>query len=122
MAVKAIEENNVHLLQILLYNNDINVMMYQMLTRRAGPPTIRQLLSDFTKVKMSNNPTERPTIAPARLIPPIAVLKSVNQNRPSPPSSSPPSPVNINRAEADYVIGKLIEDHLSKSIRHFPKK
>lgn len=120
MAVRAIEENNVHLLQILLYNNDINVMMYQMLTRRAGPPSIRQLLSDFTKVKTVNKPTEPATVAPAQFIPPVAVLKSANKNRPSP--SSPPSPVDINRAEADYVIGKLIEDHLSKSIRHFPKK
>merc|ERR1712050_525295 len=116
IAMRAIEEDNLHLLQLVLYNNDINVMMYQMLTRRGSEPTIRKLLDDFIKVKSIYKPVV-PTLAPAKMIEPPVILKSAV--KPKPVAAKPPS---ISKIEADYVIGRLVQDHLSNQSKSYPKK
>merc|ERR1712050_116184 len=116
IAMRAIEEDNLHLLQLVLYNNDINVMMYQMLTRRGVQPTIRKLLDDFAKVKSIYNPIV-PTLAPAKIIEPPVVLKSAKR-----PQSDFKRTPTISKLEADYVIGRLVQDHLSNQSKSYPKK
>lgn len=113
MALAAIAEANVQLLQVILYNNDINLMMYQMLHHR-NHVTVEQLLEDFVTLKSREQSL-------AQLIQPPTVLKSASALSAN-PSTNPNE--RINRVEADYVIGKLIEDHLSKTInlRISPKK
>lgn len=126
LAVKAYNEENLHLLQILLYNNDVQLMMYQMLRRRTEKMTVDTLLDDFSKVKAVHQAQT------GKILNNPVVLKSAKSgsnpkiqeksNHESTKKSNRIEQSAVKRVEADYVIGKLIEDHLAKSMRQFPKK
>ena len=121
LAVKAYNEENLHLLQILLYNNDVKLMMYQMLKRRTEKMTIDSLLDDFSKVKAVHQTKSQGKILSNPIILKSAKTQPSNQKEKTSKIIESKNEA-VQRVEADYVIGKLIEDHLAKSMRQLPKK
>lgn len=110
-AMNAIKEQNLKLLQIILYNHNFELMVVDFMA--PGEKTIPRLLDNFFKIESIR--TTRKMLEAELMEPRQVRLKSATFE---PEEIVEESAVErIRKIEADYIIGKLLKSHLASKIK-----
>merc|ERR550534_2810141 len=111
-AMSAIKEENLQLLQVVLYNHNFELMVVDFMA--PGEKTIPRLLENFFRVE-SIRTTRR--MLEAQLMEPRKVnLKSAVFQEPA-EAAQETRQEKIRQIEADYIIGKLLKSHLASKVK-----
>lgn len=111
-AMGAINEDNLKLLQIVLYNHNFELMVVDFMA--PGEKSIPRLLENFFRVESIRSTRQ---MLEAQLMKPRQVnLKSAVFEEPV-ETVEETRQEKIRQIEADYIIGKLLKSHLASKLK-----